>query len=278
MFKKRNLPLKKLSSPRLLSFPAPGPARGSAGASPAAPPRRPIAAAAPPSAPRCAAPSEPGMGQASQGDESRFLLGTWKIVCTQLLKAEPEKRFLQKTVQFWHAGLCLLLECSFPGWFKGRPKRPTTKDNSYNAKTETLLEPTRKKKTHTHTETPKSNTKNGLPSRQNLPSPNAKPSIAWAEDCSARFSALRSCEANCSNLTSSDWCQLERKPSALATLATSAGRGPDKPSKGAQQGMRHGMTLVNHPLWLPLRESLGSFPHSLTSEMCQGNKTRNVPE
>ena len=28
------------------------------------------------------------------------------------------------------------------------------------------------------------------------------------------------------------------------------------------QGMRNGMTLVNHPLWFPLRDSPGSFPHS----------------
>ena len=31
----------------------------------------------------------------------------------------------------------------------------------------------------------------------------------------------------------------------------------------AQQGMRIGMTFTKHPLWVPLRESLGSFPHSL---------------
>ena len=36
------------------------------------------------------------------------------------------------------------------------------------------------------------------------------------------------------------------------------------------EGMRNGMIPINHSLWLPLRESLGSFPHSLlsTSKIC----------
>ena len=30
-----------------------------------------------------------------------------------------------------------------------------------------------------------------------------------------------------------------------------------------RQGIRIGMSPINHPLWFPLRKSLGSFPHSL---------------
>ena len=32
-----------------------------------------------------------------------------------------------------------------------------------------------------------------------------------------------------------------------------------------RQGMRNGMTQINHPLWCPFRESPGSFPHSRLS-------------